>query len=171
MKQASKIILALLAFMLVIPTITKAESRNWRIYSYVTKAHVIPIGFAKAPANMIFERSGLAEFDDGEIASILMRGSGKLTPSGGSVEGFVQYTFEDTATFVVKWQANVTKEKEKELNTFTGNGTYVIGTGRFDGIQGDVSFTGRYVTPYSKEKGTHGDMIVDVKSNYTLPSK
>lgn len=171
MKQVSKIIMALLAIIMIMPTISKAESMNWRIYAYVTKMHVMPIGFAQAPANIIFERRGLAEFDDGVIATLLMKGSGKITPKGGGVDGFVQYTFEDGATYVVKWQAQVTKEEEKELTTFSGKGTYVSGTGRFKGIQGDVNFIGRYVTPYSKEKGTLGDMIVDVTSDYTLTPK
>ena len=52
----------------------------------------------------------------------------------------------------------------------SGKGTYVSGTGRFEGIQGDITFTGKYVTPYDKEKGMLGDLIVDVISDYNLPS-
>ena len=147
-----------------------AETRKARLYNYVTEMHVKPIGFFKAPANVIAERRGVAEYEDGEVATYLMRGAGKWSPKGGTMAGFSQYTFGDKSTNVVKWEAKITK-KEGQPPKVTGQGTYVSGTGRFEGIQGEVSFSGNYVTPYDKEKGTLGDLIVDVTSNFTLPTK
>ena len=60
----------------------------------------------------------------------------------------------------------MTKEPEK-LPRYTGKGEYIKGTGKYEGIKGTVSFTGEYVTPYSKE--TKGDSIVNNKASYTLP--
>jgi hypothetical protein len=40
----------------------------------------------------------------------------------------------------------------------------------YEGIKGKVSFSGKYVTPYTKDK-TKGDMVVEVISTYTLPKK
>jgi hypothetical protein len=170
-KKAIKYIVVLFALVLFLPSITSAETRKFRKYNYLTKMHVIPIEFAKAPANAIMERRGVAVFEDGEVATYLMRGSAKLTPKGGTAEGFSQFTFNDGSTSVVKWQAQLSKKEGEKLRTITAKGKYVSGTGRLKGIQGSVTFTGKYVTPYSKEKGTLGDLVGDGISNYTLPAK
>jgi len=51
-----------------------------------------------------------------------------------------------------------------------GTGQYINGTGRFEGIKGEVSFNGKYVTPYTKDE-TKGDAVFDFTSTYTLPEK
>jgi hypothetical protein len=50
-----------------------------------------------------------------------------------------------------------------------GKGEYIKGTGRFQGIKGSSTFSGKYITPYGKE--TKGDVVMDVTGTYTLPSK
>ena len=55
------------------------------------------------------------------------------------------------------------------LPKVSGTGSYISLTGRFEGIQGDITFTGEYLTPYDTEKGTLGDLVVDITFNYTLP--
>ena len=62
-----------------------------------------------------------------------------------------------------------------------GTGEYVKGTGRFEGIQGSISFTGRGFTPSfnesgsiddrRKEYGNTDDFYLDVTATYTLPSR
>lgn len=168
MKTVIKFAVLLFTFALLIPTITNAETKKNRVYSYVTKFHVIPVGFAKAPANMIMERRGVAEFEDGELATVIVRGSGKMTPKGGQVEGFTSFTFEDGASYTIKWQKQIVNNEGK-LPTLSGKGTILNGTGRFQGIKGDSTSTGKFLTPYSKEKGTFGDLIVDNVVNYTMP--
>ena len=68
--------------LVVIATPVQAETVKMRIFSHVHKMHVIPIGFAKAPANVIFERGGMANLENGEIAVYLARGAVKATPKG-----------------------------------------------------------------------------------------
>jgi len=69
----------------------------------------------------------------------------------------------------MKWQCNVSLPPGGKLPLIKGEGKYTKGTGRFKGIKGTISFTGRYITPYSKE--TKGDMYIEVTSTYTLPSQ
>jgi len=171
MKTKFIAILVTIITFLALPTLAGAETQKARVYCYVTEMYIMPIGFVKAPAYVISERRGLAEFENGKVAAFLMRGAGKATPKGGPMEGFTQYTFNDKSTFVVKWQGMHSKGEGQQLPQISGEGTYVNGTGRFEGIQGDVTFTGKNVTPYDKEKGLLGDLIVDVVFNYTLPSK
>ena len=172
MKKFINLSVLLLMFMLLLPSFASGDTMKWRYYSYVTKRIVMPVGFAKAPANGIFERRGVAQFDNGELALVHMKGAGKFSPTGAKLEGFGHYTFmKDGSTKVFKWQVTGKREDEKKPVIVSGKGQYISGTGRFKGIKGDVTINGKHLTPYSKEKGTMGDMVVDLTANYTLPAK
>ncbi len=167
MKTSVKFIILLLGLAFVAPQIANGETMKWRYYSYVTKRIAMPVGFAKVPANGIFERRGVAQFDNGELALVILKGAGKFSPKGGKIEVFAQYTFvKDGSTKVFKVQVN-----SKRGEGVSGKGQYISGTGRFKGIKGDVTLNGKYLSPYSVEKGTLGDMVVDLSANYTLPKK
>jgi hypothetical protein len=58
----------------------------------------------------------------------------------------------------------------EKLRSLKGEAKYIKGTGRFEGIKGEASFTGKYVAPYTKDK-TKGENVVDVTGKYTLPKK
>jgi hypothetical protein len=58
----------------------------------------------------------------------------------------------------------------EKQRTMKGEGKYIKGTGRFEGIQGLTSFIGKSVTPYTKDT-TKGDAVIDVTSTYTVPKK
>ena len=162
----------LLMLILLLPSFANGETMKWRYYSYVTKRVIMPVGFAKAPASGIFERRGVAQFENGELATVLVRGGGKFTPTGGKFEGFVQCTFiKDKSTMVFKLQVGGKRESDKKPMIVSCKGQFVSGTGRYEGIQGDITINGKHLTPYSEEKGTLGDMVVDYSANYTLPAK
>ena len=58
------------------------------------------------------------------------------------------------------------------MRLFKGTGEFIRGTGRFEGIKGikgAVTFSGKEVTPYSKE--TKSDVYFDATATYILPSK
>lgn len=72
-------------------------------------------------------------------------------------------TFAGGSTIIGKFEGTIEDHK--------GTGEYIKGTGRFEGIKGRFTYTGKSLTPYSKEKGTMGDYYYDVISTHTLPSK
>jgi hypothetical protein len=130
---------------------------------------VMPFGFVKAPANGIFERRGLVSFENGDVGIYLARGTFKATPKGGTAKGFSQITLSDGSTIVSNYDLSYTKSPDTKLNTYTGTGKAVSGTGRFEGIQGENTVTGQNLTPYDKDNKS--ESYFDVISNYTLPSK
>jgi hypothetical protein len=146
-----------------------AETLNFRVFNYSTKMEVIPIGFVKAPAIGVMEKRGLANFENGEVAIFLARGAIKATPQSTLVSGFTQLTFNDGATLVYDWEINVVKSEETQLNISKGSGKIIEGTGRFAGIQGEITINGQGITPLNDE--TKGDAYFDVTANYSLPSK
>lgn len=156
-------------FPLVSLSIAKAETTNFRVFAYMTKREVMPIGFAKAPANIIIERRGLAQLENGEVAIFLARGALKGTPKGGTGEGYSLLTYNDGSTTVIKWDIKFSKAEPKQFSSYTGSGKYIKGTGRFEGIQGEVVITGQEVTPFNEE--TRNDAYFDITATYSLPSK
>ena len=146
-----------------------AETSKYRIFSHMTKMEIMPFGFVKAPANGIFERRGLVSFENGDVGIYLSRGTFKATPKGGTAEGFSQITHSDGSTTVSSFDLSFTKSPDTNLNTYTGTGKVVSGTGRFEGIQGENTVTGQNLTPYDKDNKS--ESYFDVISNYTLPSK
>jgi len=148
---------------------TGAETLNFRVFNYYTKMEVIPIGFVKAPANAVMEKRGLANFEDGEVAIFLGRGAFKVTPKGGAGSGFTLLTFNDGATLVYDWEIKALKSEKTQLNTAKGSGKIIQGTGRFAGIQGEVTINGQQITPLNDE--TKGDAYFDVTVIYSFPSK
>ena len=163
--------LAVLIITLSLPVLALSESKKFKTYSYITKMHFMPMKIAKAPAEVILERRGVAQFEDGEEALFYLQGTAKITPSVTTAEGYSQYTFEDGSTNVLKWKAEMSRKNGAKLSSGTGSGTYVSGTGRLEGIKGEVTFKARYLTPYAPDKGTWGDLISESVSNYTLPDK
>ena len=67
---------------------------------------------------------------------------------------------------MLKYSGTMSKESGM-LPTYKGKGEYIKGTGKYEGIKGNVAWDGSYVTPYNKE--TKGDVIVKAKGSYTLP--
>jgi len=45
-------------------------------------------------------------------------------------------------------------------------GEWIKGTGKYEGMKGNFSYSGYYITPYNKE--TKGDVVINVKGSYTL---
>jgi len=82
----------------------------------------------------------------------------------GSIQGYILWTFKDGSTYIGKIQGT------KTLDTVKGTGEIFKGTGRFEGIKGRVSFSGKYVTRYTKDE-TKADAIMDATGTYTLPKK
>ena len=57
-------------------------------------------------------------------------------------------------------------QEPEKLPTYTGKGEWLNGTGKYEGIKGNFSYDGYYITPYNKE--TKGDVVINVKGTYTL---
>ena len=59
----------------------------------------------------------------------------------------------------------------KGLPLGKGDGEFPPRTGRFEGIKGKLTWTGKGYTGYSKEKGLLADVLIEATATYTLPTK
>jgi len=118
---------------------------------------------------LVGERRGLANFEGGEVAAYHTRFICDLTKMHGPCDGYTDLTYMDKSQTMVKYHLTVEIPQGKKSPMIKGKGDYVKGTGKFKEIEGSISFTGYYITPYDEE--TKGDMIVNVSGSYTLPSQ
>jgi hypothetical protein len=146
-----------------------AETANWKVTSYVVKMEGVPVPDVEGHFIGMHERRGLAIFEDGEVRAYHTRGTFDIIKGQGSFQGYTTLTSKDGAETMVKYQGNMTLPPGEKLPIFSGKGEYIKGTGRFQGIKGEISFKGKNITPFGKE--TKGDVAIDATGTYTLPSQ
>ena len=145
----------------------EAETLKFRIYTYVTRMESMPIGFVDAPTNILCERHGYINFEDGEVATFLSRAIGKNSIQKGTRDGYALITYSDNSTSVFEWDLEFWANEINQLKTFTGSGKFIEGTGRYVGIQGEVTLTGQEVIPFPGEPAAGA--YFDVTATYSLP--
>jgi len=140
-----------------------------KINSIITKLQAIPI--PELPGRVIgfYERQGDARFGNGDTAKQILRCTFDMVRGVGPFQGYSQMTFEDGSTFLVKIKGVMTKPEKGKLPTGHGTGKYIKGTGRFKGIQGNITFKATMLKPYAGE--SKGDALVEVTGTYSLPGK
>jgi len=147
-----------------------AEMMKWKLYNYIVQMESLPVGDTEGHAYYMGSRRGLAQFENGDIAVFLNWFVFDITKGHGALQAYVIHTFEDGSTFVTKNEGTQWLDPKGQAS-MKGTGKFVKGTGRFEGIQGDVTFEGKVLVPYAKEKGLLADAYFDFVANYTLPRK
>ena len=146
-----------------------AEEMNFTIDSYVTNMEMIPLADAEGHVLLLGERRGLANFEDGRVAAYHTSFNCYLTKGAGPCEGHSDLTFMDKSQAFSKYKLTVGIPEGKKIPALEGTGTWTKGTGEYEGIEGDFSFSGFYITPYNEV--TKGDQVVKVTGAYKLPPK
>jgi len=117
----------------------------------------------------IFESRGLVRIEN-ETAVVTSWVQGDLIKGTGPMQGYTRYEFEDGSTIFTKTQYLANVSPDLKTSTYEdGEGKYILGTGRFEGIKGGSSWKGKRITSVSNER--RGDWIIEGTMNYTLPSK
>ena len=163
-------ILLITAWLLVPATQAEAKTVKCKVVAPLTKVEWIAVPDVEKHVVALYERRGVAICEDGETSAYHTRGTADLIKGQGTYHGYTDYTYEDGSIAIFEYTGNVTLTPGEKLRTLKGEGKYIKGTGRFEGIKGKASFTGKYVTPYTKDK-TKGDAVFDVKATYTVPKK
>jgi hypothetical protein len=168
-------ILLIAAWLPVPVTQARAETikYNWKYHctSHTTKLEYVVLPDVEGHVVGVFERRGLDIFET-EVAAIVERGTfDKIKNVKTTFQGYAQVTFEDGSTIIHKYQGTLVPSAGEKLEVYKDcKGKYLEGTGRFEGIKGEFTFTGRRITPYTKDK-TKGDTWIEITGTYTLPKK
>ncbi len=102
-------ILVISAWLLGSAIQARAETLNYKVYTYVTKAENVPIGDVEEH-NMVFNtRRAFCVFENGEVATQSSVFTGDLIKSVGSGLQYSTLTFADGSTIIMKVQVTVEK--------------------------------------------------------------
>ena len=158
------------AWFVVFNTQAAAETvKKAKVTCYLVKVEAIPVPDVEGHIVGVYERRGVGVSEDGEVAAYHALGTFDFIKHQGPFQGYGQLTYKDGSTTIIKYQGTFTLTPGEKLPTLAGKGEYIKGTGRFQGVKGNMSFSGKYITPYGKE--TKGDVVMEVTQTYTLPSK
>jgi hypothetical protein len=161
-------ILLIAAWLLVPATQAKAETMKYKYTSQITKLEYVLFPDVKGHVVGVLERRGVAIFEN-EVAALDLRLRFDYIKKQGPWDGYMQITFKDGSTFTQKFKGASSFAPDGE-RLKKAKGEYIKGTGRFEGIKGEFSLTGREITPNTKDK-TKGDNWMEVTGTYTLPKK
>ena len=161
----------LITALMLVPAAQAGEKTiKYKVFHYITKSEVVPVPDMEKHFVGVYERRGVAVYENGETAAFHTRGTFDVVKGQGEMMGYCNISFADGSSYMTKYQGTITTAKGKKLSTSKGTGVYFKGTGRYEGIKGKFSLTGRKITPYTKDK-TKADMVTEVTGTYTLPKK
>ncbi len=161
---------AILAVFIALPLAgaEKVVQEKGRNVYHVVKAEAIPVGDVPGHIVGVAELRGLSFPDTGEVGTYSIKATLDLTNGMGTTETYAMTTFEDKSTMISLAKSSVTARPDG-TSTFEGTYTYIGGTGRFEGIQGGGSYTGKRLAPLTP--GLTADAFLDYVATYTLPSQ
>jgi hypothetical protein len=158
-------VIILVAFTIAVQAV--AETIKGRLVQFIAKAEVIQVGDVPDHIIGVYDQTGLASFDTGEVASLALKGTLDYIKGSGPIQGYTIFTFEDGSTIAYKWQGAGRADPTGKGSRFESKITIIGGTGRWAGIQGDGSATARRFAPF----GAGAQLFSDVTLTYTVPPK
>jgi len=162
-------ILAISAWVLGSAIQAGAETMNYKLYTYVTKQEVVPVGDVEGHVMVLTLRRSFLVFENGEVATVNAVITSDTVKGSGTFMQYVTMKFPDDSTIIVKSQGTV---GTPAAGTYTSGGwasEIIKGTGRFEGIKGTVTSKAKYLPVEKGEPGPKG--IGEGTITYTLPSK
>jgi hypothetical protein len=145
-----------------------AETLKGRLAQTVTKNETISVNDEEGHVLGLQIQEGLAFFENGEIAKLRNHNVYDLIPGkGGQAIIYNIFTFEDGSTVVSRAQRLMVTDISGNISAMVTI-ELIKGTGRFEGIKGTGSATGK---AFVASKGEAGRQFMDFTWTYTLPTK
>ena len=140
-----------------------AETRKAKFFNHATKMEGLPIPDAEGHFFGMGIREGVNIYEDGELGWQKSVATFDATKEGVSFSQYTMVTYQDGSTTI-----SYTKGTQRGP-TFQFTGEIIHGTGRFQGIKGTVTATGKMLP---LEKGEIGPKAVgEFTMTFTLPPK
>ena len=143
-----------------------AEPLNFKLVSMIEKAERVKVTQTEGVIIGVVDRKGLSIFENAEIATTSCRGSFD-TKKG--FQGYSSIIFEDGSTLVLSWKGptSVPSRPEGKFREYTAAFEYAEGTGRFKGIKGNGTFSGKE-PQWDDDYKAKGFAYYEFTGNYTL---
>ena len=145
-----------------------AETMKWKYVGTATKDESISVPDQEGHFLGLQIMEGLGFFENGEIAKARTHAIyDRIIGKGAQAIVYTILTFDDGSTIVSRLQRLIEPGQTMSVSA-TNTGELIKGTGRFEGIKGTLSATGRQFPP---TKGEPARAANDVTFTYTLPVK
>ena len=145
-----------------------AETVKGRYVYHFFKVERIEVGDVPGHLIGVADGRGLVSSDTGEVATQLTKLLFDYTNGSGPFQAYNLISYEDGSTKISKVQGRTTAQASG-VSTFEGTYTFIKGTGRFEGIQGSASFSGKRTAPLTP--GGPAECYLDFTETYTLPAR
>jgi hypothetical protein len=144
----------------------KAETMKCRSVGVLIKVEAMPVADVENHTLGFAIREGLAFFDNGETANYRAQSIWDVI-QGKSTKAYVYnfFTFEDGSKIITKIEQDNVADASGKLTASKATGEILKGTGRFEGIKGNCTVTGK---TFPAPKGESGKSTMDFIFNYTL---
>ena len=144
----------------------RTENANARQVFHIVKSEMVEVGDKPGHYVGYIHNCGLLFLDDGEVATVDGWYTFDYTNGSGIFSGYGKTVFDDGSTQLTRIEkGNTTAIQGGKVSLLEGAYEYVGGSGRFQGLKGNGTFSGKRVGPV--ESGADG--YTDLKGTYTLP--
>ena len=150
-----------------------AETAKFMVSSYITGLEQVQVAGTEGHYIGIASRRGLTFFENGEVMTYEGWETYDLDDNKGKSfsQGYGVYRLMDGTKYVIKYECVGTATQDGKTWLYEGTCEYITGTGRFEGITGNGSYSGKGVAFYSEEKRIIDDMYLDFTMTYTFHSE
>ena len=163
---------AVLAVFVVAPLAGAGDMKTYEVKTrYVfhnVKVEVVKVDDVPGHVLGVVEAKGLSFLITGEVANYCVYILFDLTNGTGRHEGYTREIHEDGSIMISKFKGTTQAVEGGKTSVFKGMWTSIGGTGRFEGIQGGGTYSGKRILPVAT--GVVADTYGDNIGSYTLPS-
>jgi hypothetical protein len=159
--------LIITVFLLASFTQAMAATMKFRIVCFHTQVETVEVPDVEGHKIYAGGSTGLASLETGEVAVATLKWVADYIKGAGRVPlNYYRLTFEDGSTIDIKFEST-TRPDQKGKGSLLKSTSLVItqGSGRYAGIKGKGTLTGRRVAPI----GVKAQLYLDVTLTYTLP--
>ncbi len=163
--------LLVFAFMLLLAGSGAADTLKCRSIGHVRSVERVPVGDVEGHGIQAMLRIGVFTCETGEAGNYTAVSTARYVPGSAEAQGYGLWEFEDGSSVVMKFQQGYIAPAggQGQYQTPQASGDLLSGTGRFKGITGTLTFTGKNLKPIKGELGTRS--INDFTFTYTVPGK
>jgi hypothetical protein len=147
----------------------RAETMNYKFYTYQVKAEAVPVGDVEGHTVGFGIRRAFYVFENGEVATTNVVATNDYIKSSGPFMQYITINFQDGSTIIIKSQGTVGGTGTGAYTSGGWKSEIIKGTGRFEGIKGIQSATAKFLPVEKGEAGPKG--YGEGTITYTLPPK
>ena len=145
----------------------EGQTTTYKLSCFFSMSQVFPEDVGKEYTHALYEVKGLGYLENGE--AVPYSGWTTVEILKGSAQGYALHTWADGSTTVSTASFNVTKSSDGKISLSEGTFEFIKGTGRFTGVKGNTSFTGKRLIPQSEKE--REDCLYKGVTLYTVPGK